>query len=225
MKRNGRHRAAALAVVALLGAGTVHAQSKARDTADPLAARTKGAPDAPVTVYEMSDFQCPFCRRFALETFPAIDHDYISTGKVRWVFINFPLTSVHPNAAAAAELSLCAAEQGAFWPMHDLLYAHQESWAPLKEVEPFLLDLADSAKMKRAKTLSCLESPATRSAVQADAEGAARSGAQSTPAFYVEGGLLVGAHPITVFRQVLDSIYATKRLVSKPKPKVAPAKP
>src|SRR5437868_15262098 len=70
---------------------------------DPLAGRIKGSPKAPVTVYEMSDFQCPYCRQFALETVPALDSAYVATGKVRWAFINFPLTSVHQNAAAAAE--------------------------------------------------------------------------------------------------------------------------
>ena len=88
----------------------------------PLAGRSKGAASAPVTVYEMSDFQCPYCRRFALETFPTLEREYIATGKVRWVFVNFPLTSIHPNAVAAAEVALCAAQQGAFWQVHDLLY-------------------------------------------------------------------------------------------------------
>jgi protein-disulfide isomerase len=67
---------------------------------DPLAARTKGRTTAPVTVYEMADFQCPACRRFALTTLPLIDRDYIQTGKVRWVFVNFPLTQIHRNALA-----------------------------------------------------------------------------------------------------------------------------
>src|ERR671927_65665 len=67
--------------------------------------RTKGSSNAPVTVYEMSDFQCPFCRQFALETFPQLDREYIASGKVRWVFINYPLTSIHANAAAAAQVA------------------------------------------------------------------------------------------------------------------------
>ena len=62
-----------------------------------------------------------------LNTFPAVDSAYVATGKVRWAFVNFPLTSIHPNAAAAAEVGLCAAQQNAFWQVHDLLYRHQES--------------------------------------------------------------------------------------------------
>jgi protein-disulfide isomerase len=155
----------------------------------------------------MSDFQCPYCRQFALETFPDLERDYISTGKVRWVFVNFPLSSVHPNAVAAAEAALCASKQGAFWRVHDLLYRHQDTWAPLKEPGPFLLSLADSARISKPALLACVQAPATQSEVKADAEGAERSGAGSTPTFYIEGGLLVGAQPLPVFRQVLDSIY------------------
>ena len=75
--------------------------------------RAKGSATAPVTVYEMSDFQCPYCRQFALETFRAIEKEYIVPGKVRWVFVNFPLTSIHGNAVGAARTALCASRQGA----------------------------------------------------------------------------------------------------------------
>ncbi len=176
----------------------------------PLPERSKGTPKAPITVYEMSDFQCPYCKKFALETFPQLEREYIKTGKVRWVFINFPLTSVHAHASAAAQLALCAAKQRGFWRIHDLLFEHQETWAPLKEAGPFFVSLADSAKLSKKTLLACLETPATLNAVQADAEGAARSGATSTPTFYIEGGLLEGAQPLNVFKQVLDSVYAEK---------------
>ena len=188
------------------------AASGADSTAtDPLAGRTRGSARAPVTVYEMSDFQCPYCRRFALETFPALDAAYVATGKVRWVFINFPLTSIHPNALAAAEVAVCAAQQDAFWRVHDLLYKYQEVWAPPKEPAAFFLTLADSAKISRPALLACVRSPATQETVAAEAQGAERSGASSTPSFYIEGGLLTGAQPVGVFRQVLDSVLRSKR--------------
>lgn len=193
-----------------LALGTSASLLAAQSTTAPLDMRSKGSARAPVTVYEMSDFQCPYCRQFAQETFPQLERDYIKTGKVRWVFINFPLTSVHAHAAAAAELALCAGKQQAFWRVHDLLFAHQESWAPLKEVGPFFVSLADSARLSKPALLTCLESPDTRNSVRADAEGAARSGATSTPTFYIEGGLLEGAQPLPVFRQVLDSVYGVK---------------
>jgi protein-disulfide isomerase len=183
----------------------------AQQAGAPLAGRAKGAPEAPVTVYEMSDFQCPYCRRFALETFPTLEREYIATGKARWVFVNFPLTSIHANAVAAAEVAVCAARQSAFWRVHDLLYTHQDTWAPLKEPGPFLATLADSAKISKKMLLSCLASPDTRSEIRADAEGSERAGATSTPSFYIEGGIMSGAQPIEVFRRVLDSVVATKR--------------
>jgi protein-disulfide isomerase len=176
----------------------------------PLESRSKGSAKAPVTVYEMSDFQCPYCRRFAQETFPQLEREYIRSGKVRWVFINFPLTSIHRHASAAAEVALCGAQQQKFWRVHDLLFQYQETWAPLKEAGPFFISLADSARLSKKQLLACLEAPETRKSIQADAEGAARSGATSTPTFYIEGGLLEGAQPVSVFRQVLDSVLKSQ---------------
>jgi protein-disulfide isomerase len=183
------------------------AQSSAPNT---LSSRTKGSPAAPVTVYEMSDFQCPYCRRFAVETFPTLEREYIATGKVRWVFVNFPLTSIHPNAVPAAQVALCAGRQGAFWAVHDLLFKHQQVWAPLKEAGPFFISLADSVRISKPALLACVKSPETVAEIQSEAEGSERSGAQSTPTFYIEGGLLAGAHPLPVFREVLDSVLGAR---------------
>jgi protein-disulfide isomerase len=150
-----------------------------------------------------------------VDVFPALEQAYIKTGKVHWVFINFPLTSIHPNAAAAAELALCGARVGKFWPLHDLLFKYQDTWAPLKEPGPFLLSIADSVHAPHAAVEACLTSGSARPELEADAEGAHRSGAQSTPTFYLEGGLLVGAQPLDVWRQILDSIYKAKTVSSK----------
>src|SRR5881296_4463081 len=126
---------------------------------DALAARTMGRPGAPVTVYEMSDFQCPYCRTFALTTLPALEQEYVTTGKVRLVYINLPLTKIHANAAAAAAAGMCAARQGRFWPMHDLLFRHQADWAGLGKPRSYLLALGDSASLDRARFSACLASP------------------------------------------------------------------
>jgi protein-disulfide isomerase len=196
-----RRLIAVLAAVAL--PAVLHAQ-------DLLPARTKGSATAPVTVYEMSDFQCPYCRRFALETFPTIDQEYIQSGKVRWVFINFPLVQMHPNAEPAAEVAMCAAGQNKFWPVHDLLYRNQPTWAPLTAPAEFFLTLADSAGLDAKAFQQCLSTGAMQAVVKSDAESAARSGANSTPSFYIEGGILPGAQPVGVFRTILDSIVAIK---------------
>src|SRR5918995_5261501 len=151
-----------LRLIVMLGsAGALSGRSvplRAQTAAAPLEMRSKGPAKAPVTVYEMSDFQCPYCRQFALETFPQLERDYIRPGKVRWVFINFPLTSVHQHASAAAQLALCAAEQQGFWRIHDLLFQHQAAWTTLKEAAPFFVSLAASAGLSKSTLLTCLES-------------------------------------------------------------------
>ncbi|MEZ4457282.1 MAG: thioredoxin domain-containing protein [Gemmatimonadales bacterium] len=199
-------RSFVVSVIALGVAGA--ARLAAQDV--PLSARTLGSAAAPVTVYEMSDFQCPFCRRHVLETFPVLEQEYVRTGKVKWVFVNYPLTSIHPNAVAAASFAMCAARQDKFWPAHDVLFRNQETWGPLKNPAPFLLTLVDSLKLSRAPMVACLDKQETVAQIKADAEGAVKSGAQSTPTFYVEGNLIIGAQPIGLFRMVLDSAYAAK---------------
>jgi protein-disulfide isomerase len=139
-----------------------------------------------------------------------LEREYIATGKVRWIFINYPLTSIHPNAVPAAELAMCAGRQGKFWEAHRLVFRTQKVWGPLKDPGPFLASLVDSLKLSPEAVLPCLEKSETVQEIRSDAEGAARTGAQSTPSFYIEGGLMAGAHPIELFRHVLDSIYAVK---------------
>lgn len=178
---------------------------------DSLANRTLGSAKAPVTVYEMSDFQCPYCREFAINTFPTIKKDFIDTGKVRWIFVNFPLAQMHPNAVAAAEFAMCAARQHRFWPAHDMLYQTQPQWEGLRDPTPYLVAKIPSLKLDRKETMACLQSGSTRSAIRADAEGSAKSGAHSTPSFYIEGGMMSGALPASVFKHVLDSILVAKR--------------
>lgn len=178
--------------------------------ADRTAARSKGRPDAPVTMYVMSDFQCPFCRDFALSTMPALEREYIKTGKVRFTFVNLPLTSIHANAVAAAEVAMCAAQQGKFWPVHDRLFQRQAQWADQPSPGRFLLALADSAGVNHALIASCVTSGVTRPAIEADAAASRKAGARSTPTFYIEGGLIDGAAPLEAFREILDSVYQSK---------------
>ncbi|HYT83901.1 MAG TPA: thioredoxin domain-containing protein [Gemmatimonadales bacterium] len=190
---------------------------------DPLAARSKGASGAPVTVYEMADFQCPACRMFTVTVLPTIEREFVQTGKVRWVFINLPLTSIHPNAMAAAEVAMCAARQGGpgrgrFWQTHDALYQQQDDWAKLAQPRAELIKIAQRAGVDRGKLVACLNGGDARKEVEADAQRATRTGARATPSFYIEGGLLEGA-PYTPdpMRHLLDSIYAVRTSATKPK--------
>lgn len=205
--------AAALAVVLALASQHACAQSTPAQTGtdrELLNARSKGIATAPIRVIELSDFQCPWCRKFTLESSAALDSQYVATGKVRWLFVNLPIPQLHPNAMAAAELAMCAAQRGQFWPMHDLLFRNQPKWAPLADPEPFLLTFADSLRIPRDSILPCLRDSSMRQLVEQDAAVGARIGATSTPTFIIEGVRLPGAYPKEVFQHILDSIYTER---------------
>ena len=107
----------------------------------------RGDPNAPVTILEYSDFQCPFCARHAVQTEPAINDAYVRDGQVRVIFRDFPIVELHPNAPAAHIASLCVAEQGAvpYWEMHDQLFRTQSEWGNATDPAPVFERLAEEA--------------------------------------------------------------------------------
>ncbi len=175
-----------------------------------LAERTKGDSQAPLTIFEISDFQCPYCRVFWEETLPVMEREYIDSGKLKLVFVNLPLTQIHPNAAAAHEFAMCAALQDRFWPVHDLLYQYQDQWSPLSDPGPYFMGLGDSAGLAAGELRDCFNTGAVRGIVQQEVEMNFRSGISSTPSFVVEGILVPGIAPIEAWRPLLDSLYAAK---------------
>ncbi len=183
----------------------------ARPPADPmLAARTKGSSDAPITIYEMSDFQCPFCLTFFKDFWPAIQEEYVEPGKVKFTFLNLPLISIHAHAAEAHEYAMCAAAQDQFWAMHDRLFETQETWSPMADATPYFVTLAGQLDLDRAAFTQCIESGSVRSIVANDVRLANQNGLSSTPTFIIEGGALQGIPPLDTWRAILDSIYAAK---------------
>jgi protein-disulfide isomerase len=175
-----------------------------------LDARSKGSSSAPITIYEASDFQCPYCRQFWESTLPELERDYIAPGKARFIFLNLPLPQLHENAAAAHEFAMCAAKQDRFWEVHDLLYQHQQGWAGLSDPSRYFISLGDSAGLSRDDLLQCFDSGSVRWIVQAEAQMNFRAGVSSTPSFIIEGALLTGAIPIDMWRPILDSIITEK---------------
>jgi len=171
-----------------------------------------GRADAPVTLVEFSDYQCPFCQRFFATTLSALKKDYVDTGKVRYVFRDFPLDQLHPQARKAAEAAHCAGELGKYWEMHDVLFQHQKALAP-----PQLAEHARTAGVDGAKFEECLS--LGRHAARVDrglADGAA-VGVQGTPTFVigktkpgdvVEGTPIRGAQPLETFRRIIDQTLA-----------------
>jgi protein-disulfide isomerase len=88
---------------------------------------TKGNAAAKVTLVEVSDYHCPFCRRQTLQTMPQVMADYVNTGKVRYVFVDYPIAQLHPDAFKSHEAAACAGDQGKYWQMHDLLFTNAPS--------------------------------------------------------------------------------------------------
>ncbi len=162
----------------------------------------KGAPNAPVVIEEFSDFECPACGYFYANSLKQVEDAYVSTGKAKIIYRQFPLP-MHKDSEKAAEAALCAAEQGKFWEMHNWMFENQDSLsvASLKSHAPSLG--LDSIAFNQ-----CLDSGKMRTIVENDiTEGKAR-GISATPSFFINGQKLVGAQPFEVFQQAIDAELA-----------------
>jgi len=162
----------------------------------------RGAKDAPVTIVEFSDFQCPFCKT-ATTTIKQVLDKY--PGKVRLVFRDFPLVSLHPLAPKAHEAARCAAEQGKFWEYHDLLFEKSPKLTPDE-----LKQYAQSLKLDTAAFNQCLDSSKYTAEVDKDVKEGATLGLTGTPSFFINGRQLVGAQPVTAFQKIIDGELAKK---------------
>ena len=162
-----------------------------------------GNENAPVTIIEFSDYQCPFCERFWSQTYPLIKSEYIDTGKVKLIYRDFPLTSIHPMAMPAAIAVECVREQGgdeAYYEMHDKIFENQAS-------------LSESNLKKWAQELSynidsCLDSEKYLSEVESDLKEGAAAGVRGTPSFFINGQPLSGAQPFQNFQAAIEAELA-----------------
>jgi len=159
-----------------------------------------GDPDAPVTIVEFTDYQCPFCQAFSSETLPRLLSDKIATGEVYYLLKDLPLDSLHPNARAAAAAARCAGAQGKYWEMHDALFESQSDWANRDDgPRQAFVDMAATLKLDRDAFEACLDDPDVAQAVQANVDEALALGADSTPFFYIDGLPVPGAQPYELF--------------------------
>jgi len=173
----------------------------------------KGNANAPVTVVEFSDFQCPFCKRFFDQTLPLIEENYINTGKVKLVYKDLPLITLHPNVKPVHVAAECADEQGKFWEYHDALFEKQSEWQRLSssDLQTTLVQYADDFGLQIASFEACLNSPEMLEEVNADFLQATSFGATGTPTFFIgnekDGFIkLVGAQPYAVFQATIDNL-------------------
>jgi len=162
----------------------------------------KGDKNAPITIIEFSDFQCAFCERFYTQSFGQIKSKYIDTGKVKFVYRDFPLTSIHPNAEPAAEAAECANEQGKFWEMHDLLFGKQEEWSDIGV--PKFKEYAKGIGLDTDKFNNCLDSSKYKDEISKDEQDGIAAGVRGTPAFFINGIPLSGAQPFTAFDALIQ---------------------
>ena len=169
--------------------------------------RILGSDKATVWMLIVSDFQCPFCKDWHDKTWPALDREYVRTGKVRVAYVNFPL-SMHANARPTAVAAMCASVQGKFWPMSDRLFENQKSWKDLKDPQPYLDSVATKIGLNADQMKKCASAKSIGAMIDADQTRMARAGASSTPTFFIGGSKVEGAQPIELFRRVLDAELA-----------------
>ncbi len=159
----------------------------------------RGDPNAPVTIIEFSDYQCPYCKRNK-ETMDKIHETY--GDKVAFVFRDFPL-SFHKNARKAAEAAECAGEQGKYWDFHDYLFEHQDKL----DVDG-LKDAAKTLGLNTQAFNQCLDSGAMAAEVAGDMKAGEALGIKGTPMAFVNGKMVNGARPFDSFKQIIDAELA-----------------
>lgn len=172
-------------------------------------ANLQGETNAPITIIEYGDFGCIFCNRFHKETFQQVIDNYVKTGKARFMFKQMPIVQLHPGADIAAVGSECAADQGQFWPYHELVFSQGKASFTSDEVRSY----AQTLKLDMKKFEDCMgrqDSPAAQR-VQVDMTEANDVGVRGTPTFLINGKLLVGAQPYAAFQRTLDAALASAK--------------
>ncbi len=188
------------------GGGTsVAANTAAPPASDGFSGFVLGSPDAPVEVVEYSDFECPYCARFAAVQMPTIRAQLIETGRVRWRFRDFPLPG-HAYARYAAHAAHCAGEQGRFWEMHDQLFFHH-AWAKTgRDPTRLFRDNARAVGLDASAYDACMESGRHAGRIEASRREGQRLGVKGTPTFAVAGRLLSAGQSSDDFKRLADSL-------------------
>jgi protein-disulfide isomerase len=219
-----------LAGVAVVGAGAIAWQMMARPAVSipvnvtVMAADTAGfegyvlgSDSAPVTIVEFADFQCPSCEGFDTVQWPEVYNSLVVTGKVRWIYRDFPLDNIHPHSRLASHAAACAADQGRFWEMKQKLYNFQGLWAFGGGQMGKFRGYAEAAGVDVGQWQECMESAKFAGRIQASSEIGNRIGVRFTPSFVIDGRLYDGGIPSDQMRKMVDSIIAAR-------PKATPAR-
>jgi protein-disulfide isomerase len=211
---------AALAVVCVAGGAWLFYQSRHRAPAqapatgpapiitDSFPGYEMGSANAPVTIVEYSDFQCPYCGNFATVQMPEVRSQLIEAGKVRWRFRDFPL---HDHSTTAAMAANCAGEQGKFWPMHDRLFGEQFQWAQSnKDPSKQFREYAKGAGVDLDRYDACMDSRRYENRIKASQQEGIALGAHGTPTFFVNGRHFEGRPTSDVMKALVDSLIKAR---------------
>lgn len=169
-----------------------------------------GDEDAPITLIEFTDYQCPFCGRHYTQTYGQIKKEYIDTGKVKMVTRDFPL-GFHQHAQKASEATECADDQDKFWEMHDKIFSTQSTWSGLGDAVPTFKQFAKDLGMNASTFDSCLDSGKYAQEVKDDMAAGQASGIDGTPGFWILGPdgqsqKISGAYPFDSFKAAFDGM-------------------
>ncbi|ABX13566.1 DsbA family protein [Nitrosopumilus maritimus] len=169
-----------------------------------------GNPDAPISIIEFSDYQCPFCARFYTQTLPTLESEYIEKGKVNFIYRDFPIQN-HPNARPAALASECADEQEQFWEYHDILFKKQDMWKrlDLDTVTSTFKEYAEELNLNQEMFDSCLDSEKYSDEVDSDFADGRSYKISGTPTFFIgneETGYssVFGAKSFYEFQEIIE---------------------
>jgi protein-disulfide isomerase len=212
---NAKSAAQAGASPTATAVATPPASSVAQATPDSLTVaadqgRILGAESAPVWLLIVSDFQCPWCKVWHDSAFATLKREYVDAGKVRFAYMNFPL-SIHANAIPAAMAAMCASAQGKFWETHERIFLTQKKWEVMPNPAAYLDSLAVASGADATKQRACTSTKAMQGLIEADLARARKAGAGSTPTFFIGGSKIEGAAPVGAFRHALDSALATTK--------------
>jgi protein-disulfide isomerase len=196
--------------------GRFGAPTLVNTTFDLSGGQTNGQPTAPVTIVEISDYHCPFCRRHVQQTQPKLYETYVNTGKARHVFVHYPIAQLHPDAHKSHEAAICAADQGKFWAFHAKLFEN-----PLETVAQ-LEDLAKKTGLDGAAFTKCLESGQHAPEVKASIERIQKMNVNGTPMFLIGrtpsgsepmtiAHVIEGAQPFEAFKAAIDDVATAKQ--------------
>ena len=175
--------------------------------------RILGDSAAPLWIVIVSDFQCPFCKVWHDQTFPALKKDFVDNGRVRLAYLNLPLDQ-HQHARTTAEMAMCAGAQGRFWEFHDALFDTQNAWSGLPPGTTYFDSVAATAKVDRPRLNECMKAHTMQSIVEADYQRAIEAKVRSTPTFFIGNDIrLAGAVSIDMMR---DSITKALRAPAAP---------